>query len=44
MARVPVTFQSKISEPVRARIIFTNKKESNTQAAAIAFDLVSKVN
>ena len=40
----PVKFSARISKPLTARIYFTNKKdESNTQAAALVFDLVSKV-
>ena len=41
--KVPVTFMSRISKPVQARIVFTSKKEGNTQAAAIVFNLISKV-
>ena len=40
----PVKFTARLSKPMYARIYFTNKKEEgNTQAAAVVFDLVSKV-
>ena len=39
----PVRFQSRISAPVDARLIFTNVKEGNVQAAAMVFKLVSNV-
>lgn len=38
-----VKFQSRVSETVSARIFFTNKKESNVQAAALVFDLKSNI-
>jgi len=39
----PIKFQSRISHPVTGKIIFTNKKEGNIQAAAMVFELVSNV-
>ena len=39
----PIQFQSRISAPVRGKVIFTNKKEGNVQAAAMVFQLVSNV-
>jgi len=39
----PIKFQSRISAPVEARLIFTNLKEGNVQAAAMVFKLVSNV-
>jgi hypothetical protein len=39
----PIQFQSRISNPVSGKIIFTNKKEGNIQAAAMVFDLISNV-
>ena len=39
----PIQFQSRISAPVRSKVIFTNKKEGNVQAAAMVFELVSNV-
>lgn len=39
----PVKFQSRISSPVKGKIIFTNRKEGNVQAAAMVFELVSNV-
>ena len=39
----PIKFQSRISNPVYGKIIFTNKKEGNIQAAAMVFELVSNV-
>lgn len=39
----PIKFQSRISNPVHGKIIFTNKKEGNIQAAAMVFELVSNV-
>lgn len=38
-----IKFQSRISNPVMGKIIFTNKKEGNIQAAAMVFELVSNV-
>ncbi len=39
----PIKFQSRISNPVTGKVIFTNKKEGNIQAAAMVFELVSNV-
>ena len=39
----PVRFQSRISKPVGGKVIFTDKKEGNVQAAAMVFELVSNV-
>ena len=39
----PVRFQSRISTVVKGKVIFTNKKEGNVQAAAMVFELVSNV-
>lgn len=39
----PVRFQSRISKQVRGKVIFTDKKEGNVQAAAMVFELVSNV-
>ena len=40
----PVKFTARLSKQMTARIFFTNKKEEgNTQAAALVFDLISKV-
>lgn len=39
----PIKFQSRISAAVSAKLIFTNKKEGNIQAAAMVFELVSNV-
>lgn len=39
----PVRFQSRISTLVKGKVIFTNKKEGNIQAAALVFELVSNV-
>jgi len=39
----PIQFQSRISAPVSGKVIFTNKKEGNVQAAAMVFELVSNV-
>lgn len=39
----PIKFQSRISNPVHGKVIFTNKKEGNVQAAAMVFELVSNV-
>jgi len=39
----PVRFQSRISTLVKGKVIFTNKKEGNVQAAAMVFELVSNV-
>ena len=40
----PVKFTARLSKQMTGRIFFTNKKEEgNTQAAALVFDLVSKV-
>lgn len=39
----PIKFQSRISSPVTGKVIFTNKKEGNIQAAAMVFELVSNV-
>ena len=39
----PIQFQSRISAPVTGKVIFTNKKEGNVQAAAMVFELVSNV-
>lgn len=39
----PVKFQSRISAPVEAKLIFTNRKEGNVQAAAMVFKLISDV-
>ena len=39
----PVRFQSRISSLVKGKIIFTNRKEGNVQAAAMVFELVSNV-
>lgn len=40
----PVKFSARLSKPMTGRIFFTNKKEDNgTPAAALVFDLVSKV-
>ncbi len=36
-------FQSRISSQVKGKVIFTNKKEGNIQAAAMVFELVSNV-
>lgn len=38
-----IKFTSRISQPVQGRVIFTNKKETNVQAAALVFDLVSQI-
>jgi len=38
-----VRFQSRISNQVKGKVIFTNKKEGNIQAAAMVFELVSNV-
>jgi len=38
-----VRFQSRIFEPVAARLTFFNKRESNINAAAIVFDLKSDI-
>ena len=41
----PVKFTARLSKPMTGRIFFTNKREEGTtQAAALVFDLVSKVN
>lgn len=39
----PVRFQSRISTLVKGKVIFTNRKEGNVQAAAMVFELVSNV-
>lgn len=39
----PIRFQSRISSQVKGKVIFTNKKEGNIQAAAMVFELVSNV-
>ena len=39
----PVRFQSRISKQVRGKVVFTDKKEGNVQAAAMVFELVSNV-
>ena len=40
----PVKFSARLSKPMSARVFFTNKREEgHTQAAALVFDLVSKV-
>ena len=39
----PVRFKSRISKQVRGKVIFTDKKEGNVQAAAMVFELVSNV-
>lgn len=39
----PIRFQSRISKVVKGKIIFTNKREGNVQAAAMVFELVSDV-
>jgi hypothetical protein len=39
----PVKFQSRISQQVKGKVIFTNKKETNVQAAAMVFELASNV-
>ena len=39
----PIKFQSRISNTVHGKVIFTNKKEGNIQAAAMVFELVSNV-
>jgi len=39
----PIKFQSRISNTVAGKVIFTNKKEGNIQAAAMVFELVSNV-
>ena len=39
----PVRFQSRISNTVKGKVIFTDKKEGNVQAAAMVFELVSNV-
>ena len=39
----PIKFQSRISKQVTGKVIFTNKKEGNVQAAAMVFELVSNV-
>jgi hypothetical protein len=39
----PIKFQSRISKIVTGKVIFTNKKEGNVQAAAMVFELVSNV-
>lgn len=39
----PIKFQSRISNPVSGKVIFTNKKEGNIQAAAMVFELISNV-
>ena len=39
----PIKFQSRISNTVTGKVIFTNKKEGNIQAAAMVFELVSNV-
>lgn len=36
-------FFARLSKPQNARITFTNKKEGNTQAGALVFDLVSEI-
>ena len=38
-----IKFTSRVSQPVSGRLIFTNKKESNVQAAALVFDLKSNI-
>ena len=38
-----VTFTSRVSKVVNGKILFTNKKEGNIQAAPLAFDLKSNV-
>jgi len=43
MQAFPVRFQSRISTEVKGKVIFTNKKEGNVQAAAMVFELVSNV-
>ena len=39
----PIKFQSRISKVVKDKVIFTNKREGNVQAAAMVFELVSNV-
>lgn len=39
----PIRFQSRISKVVKGKVIFTNKREGNVQAAAMVFELVSNV-
>ena len=39
----PIQFQSRISAQVTGKVIFTNKKEGNVQAAAMVFELISNV-
>jgi len=39
----PIKFQSRISQQVKGKVIFTNKKETNVQAAAMVFELASNV-
>jgi hypothetical protein len=39
----PIRFISRISKVVKGKVIFTNKREGNVQAAAMVFELVSNV-
>ncbi len=39
----PIRFQSRISKVVKGKIIFTNRREGNVQAAAMVFELMSNV-
>jgi len=39
----PIRFRSRISKQVKGRVIFTDKREGNVQAAAMVFELVSNV-
>lgn len=39
----PIKFKSRISKVVNGKVIFTNKREGNVQAAAMVFGLASNV-
>lgn len=41
--KVKVKFTSRVSQSVKGRITFTNRKESNISAAALVFDLQSEI-
>jgi hypothetical protein len=43
IVKYKVKFVSRISTPVTGRLTFSNKKETNAQAAALVFDLKSNV-
>jgi len=41
--KFPITFISRVSVPVKARIFFTNHNDGSQRAAALVFDLTSNI-